>query len=188
MCASSSSGWVVYAASFPSLASRCPYRLKWVAVSLVLSTGETLWGKGSAWFLCSYFSGNLLEPIKSIVLSICIFNFSSIYHIAYFCIRFHQFIAFAYSCATILSHKFADSHLNLSHLLKKCCTQIKWIVIGYALFSLYIDVFFFLFCVVLFFFLFFVFCLLFCFVFFCFCLCFCLCFFFCFFFSLSINC
>ena len=81
-----SSGWVVYAASFPSLASRCPYRLKWVAVSLVLSTGETSWGKGSAWFfpigsysMCSYFPGNLLGPIKSIVLSICIFNFSSNY-------------------------------------------------------------------------------------------------------------
>ena len=177
MCASSSSGWVVYAASFPSQASRCPYRLKWVAVSLVLSTGETLWGKGSAWFfpigsysMCSYLSGNLLGPIKSIVLSILYSIFFYQFTILLISVfTFHQFIAFAYSCATILSLKFANSHFNLSHLLKKCCTQIKWIAIGYTLFSLYIYVFsFFFICFVLF-------CFVFCFfVLFCFVLFFCL--------------
>ena len=146
-----SSGWVVYAASFPSLASRCHYRLKWVAVSLVLSTGETLWGKGSAWFFSYWllqhvqlFSGKLVGTYKEhCFVHLYIQFFIKLLLISVF--TFHQFIAFAYSCATFLSHKFADSHFNLSHLLKKCCTQIKWIVIGYALFSLYIYVFSFFF-------------------------------------------
>ena len=108
-------------------------RLKWVAVSLVLSTGETLRGKGAAWFFplaltaCTAIFGKFVAPYKEHCSVHLYVQFSSIYHIAYFCIHFASIYRFTYSCATILSHKFVDSHFNSSHLLKKCCTQIKWI-------------------------------------------------------------
>ena len=147
-----SSGWVVYAASFPSLASRCPYRLKWVAVSLVL-VQERLCGVRvqhgfffpiGSYSMCSYFPGNLLGPIKSIVLSICIFNFSSNY-----CLFLYSLFINLSLLLIRVQHSYhinSQTRILIYHIFKKkCCTQIKWIVIGYALFSLYIYVFSFFF-------------------------------------------